>query len=120
MEGVEPGQVGRDTGDVDDQGQDADGEQRDPCKHEPATAQARLRFAWRLSIYRDLRWGRWKTHCLHSLLNHTRPEIRTCTRVPVPGALSISNVPPRFATRSRIECRPRWPGNEALVSNPMP
>ena len=51
--------------------------------------------------------------------NYMPPGTRTQMRVPG-GKLTISNVPPRFATRSRIECSPRWPGNEADVSNPMP
>ena len=36
-------------------------------------------------------------------------RIGTCARmrVPQPGTLSISSVPPTLAARSRIECKPR-------------
>src|SRR5215213_8544461 len=41
-------------------------------------------------------------------------------RVPSPGALSIRSVPPRCATRSRIDFKPRCPGKELSGSKPPP
>jgi hypothetical protein len=41
-------------------------------------------------------------------------------RVPSPGLLSTSNVPPSRSARSRIERRPRWPGKSPAGSKPMP
>ncbi len=47
-------------------------------------------------------------------------EIRTRTRVPLSGPLSISSVPPRSSARSRMDFRPRWPGETPVGSKPAP
>ena len=82
-EGVEVGKVDRCTDDVEQQGKNADNHEREPRNKEPASSDARIRFAVPFVVRRSRCRSMPKAHALllvTSLVSYQNVEVDSTTR----------------------------------------